>query len=282
MTSRAAAESCGRDVRDDHICWVFDEREHFTAAATTFLGEGLALGQHVLYAGDSTDASMRRDVNGLGDVDGLVSRGAVRLVSIEQTYPQGGWTPAGQAALYTAATEAALAGGFTGFRVAADATSLAVGDEALDVFVRYEHHIDRLMAGGLEFQAMCGYDRRAVGDEAVLDLACVHPATSGADNPFAVFGDGDAAFALAGEVDSFCIDAFTRVLRRVLPSHPTPANARLEIDCSSLEFIDHRGLLTLDSTACERGVAVCLLSAPPVVARLAGLVRLQSIRLGPG
>ncbi|WP_410574308.1 MEDS domain-containing protein [Amycolatopsis sp. cmx-4-61] len=61
--------------------------------------------------------------------------GAVQVASVDATYTTGTVVdPAGQVELYATATAEALAAGFTGFRVAAEATSLVRTPAQLDAF----------------------------------------------------------------------------------------------------------------------------------------------------
>ncbi|WP_173062263.1 MEDS domain-containing protein [Phytohabitans houttuyneae] len=117
-----------------HVCLVYDEAATFLGAARAFLAEGVRAGQRVVFVGPPQAYA------GLG-IDGLphfstadVDAGGVPV------------TPHAQVTAYRAFTEAAVADGFTGLRVVAEATPLVRTAAQLDAFLRYEHLVDRYMS----------------------------------------------------------------------------------------------------------------------------------------
>ena len=135
-----------------------------------------------------------------------------------------------------AATDQALAEGFTGLRVAADVTELAIDPTS---HCRWESVADRFMSEQ-PLSALCCYDRRRLAPEVLRDLCCVHPAAN-ESVPFRIYATANGLL-LEGEIDYFSSDA----LERVLPL--TPADRAL--DLSGAGFIDHHGARIL----CESGV----------------------------
>jgi len=244
----------------DHVCLDYAGPAAFEAAAYDFLAAGRAAGEQVwLVAGWSP-----RD----WDFEPVV-------VPVSDHYPEGAAIePAAGVAAYARATERAIAEGYTGLRVAADATPLVRTPVQLDAFARYEIQVDRYMRDH-PFTAMCGYDRARLPDGTVEQLACLHP-VSGA--PFRLIaappGRGDAA--LAGEVDETTRPLFLQALRR---AELRPAGGELVLDAGELGFIDHNTLLHLDAHARELGATAVLRTRLSAAARLASLLELTALRV---
>ncbi|GAA1300951.1 MEDS domain-containing protein [Saccharothrix xinjiangensis] len=254
----------------DHICWPYDDPAEFRRRAVEFLADGLALGQRCWYVSEGPTEELLSHVAELG---AALDSGALRVVSIDDTYGDGGAvTPAEQVATYAAATRAALADGFSGLRVAAEATPMVRGDEALDAFCRYEHLVDRYMAGE-PFAAMCAYDRTELPASAIGQLACLHPASGTGGSPFRLYAVPHARVALDGELDLESRDDFTRALDR---ADLRAGGGPVVVDGSSLEFIDHHALFALSRAADGDVVLRTRRSAP---ARLAALVGVPGLRV---
>lgn len=112
--------------RHDHLCLAFDNADEYAARARDFLADGLGQGLQVHYVFDGADETMTASTRDwlLGE---LAPRraDAVKVTSIGNTYGLGHVVSAeDQIAVYAKATSAALAAGFSGFRVAADITAL--------------------------------------------------------------------------------------------------------------------------------------------------------------
>jgi ABC-type transporter Mla MlaB component len=259
----------------DHLCWAYDDRAELRAAAHRFLADGVALGQRIRYVGAATVDVLRDDLDGFAGIDALMDAGAAEVVSLADMYWSTTVGPVEQVAAYAGATSAAIADGYTGLRVVADATELVADPAGRDDFIRYEHLIDRSMADGLAFAAMCAYDTRRVGD-VLAELECVHPIVNRSSLPFSVVAAGLSRLSIRGEVDAMYDAEFATALERVLYELPA---ALVEVDCSELRFIDHRGLHTLDRTARGAATTLRLTDAPAVAARLVQLFDLGALRL---
>jgi anti-anti-sigma regulatory factor len=245
----------------DHLCWVFDGVEQVQDAAVAFAGEGLDRRERVFLVGLDDTASLRAALAAIGDVDALLASGALTLASPTQTY-SGGFDA--QADAYGSATRAALASGYTGLRVAADATSLVTTAEDRAAFTAYEHRIDRKMLN-LPFTAMCAYDTRVLGG-AVEELTCLHPFTNHHRPGFRLFAD-EGGVALAGEVDGLSADRLSAAVERLGAEGP------LRVDATELTFVDHGGLVALASAS----VPIELVTRSELVARLVRLLELDQI-----
>lgn len=240
-----------------HLCWAFADRASFLERAHAFLAEGRAAGERLWLIGDDLPA-----------LDG------VPPMPIHDIYPVG--DPAAQVEVYAVATAAALADGYTGLRVAADATPLVRSAGQRAAFAAYEHLVDRYLADH-PFSALCGYDVRVLGAVAVAELACVHAAHNVAEVPFSLHGTaGPGGVALSGELDGTDADLLAWALDRAAPP---VVDGEVVVDGAGLEFIDHRSLLRLADYARGRGATAVLRTPLPAAARLADLLRVPGIRV---
>ena len=142
---------------------------------------------------------------------------------------------------YRRLTEQALADGYTGLRVAADATAMAATPEARRRFVEFELAVDQLMAG-LPMSAMCAYDMTVLGASAG-GLCAVHPRD---DAPVAVAPAfrlcfGPDGLRLSGEIDLINSELF----ELALDAATLCTEGDIGIDTSGLMFIDARGIVRL-------------------------------------
>ena len=175
-------------------------------------------------------------------------------------------------------TEDALAAGYRALRVFARGSSQVRDPARRAQQVRYEHLIDRFC---LEhpLTMLCAYDAAALGNSAVAELACVHALAHEALSPFQVHAVRSADAALAGNVDVFCTDQLEQALQRI---GIATSRGTVVIDVTNLEFIDVRGLLTLDRYAAGSDAVIVLRSPPSVVTRLSNLVDLIAVRVESG
>jgi anti-anti-sigma regulatory factor len=264
--------------RSGHLCSRFQGQDEFASQARDFLADGLARGQRVLFVGR-------------GDLDGLVGRlrpdsvfadgfgrGAVQVASLEATYPFGAAVePEEQVRNYAAATDAALAAGFTGLRVAADATPLVRTATQLSAFARYEHLVDRYMATH-PMAAMCAYDRDELDDDAIALLASLHPRATEGSTSFHLHGSPHAGIsaALTGELDAAAQHLWPRALER---ADLRPVDGAVVIDATGLTFISHRNLLALADYADRHRTTVVLRTRVGHPARVLQLLGVTSVRV---
>jgi hypothetical protein len=262
----------------DHVCRGYRQRSEFVTHAQEFLAEGLAAGERGLYVAPGGEAALTRQLRGDRRCAEGLDSGTIQVTSVDETYNTGGVVdPAGQVELYAAATAEALAAGFTGLRVAAEATSLVRTAAQLDAFARYEHLIDHFMATH-PMSAMCGYDLGELGGEAVAQLACMHPRAHDGGSPFHLHGhvrDASAA-ALDGDLD---LES-----RRLWPLALERAGLRstagtIVLDAAGLGFVDHRSLTVLSGYAERHATTVVLRTRLSTPARLVSLLELPGVRV---
>jgi anti-anti-sigma regulatory factor len=271
-------ESRPSSAAPGHLCWGYRRPAEFAARAREFLADGLSAGERVLYVAPGDEDFLQAQLRAAGELDEGLRRGAVQVSSVDGTYTTGTVVdPLGQVELYATATAEALAAGYTGFRVAADATSLVRTPAQLDAFARYEHLVDRFMATH-PMSAMCGYDLAELGADAVAQLACMHPRAHAGATPFHLHGhapDGSAA-ALEGELDMEAGRLWPLALER---ADLRPTGGRVVIDAAGLRFIDHRSLTAVADYAERNAIEVVLRTRLSTPARLLELLDLTGVRV---
>jgi hypothetical protein len=239
-----------------------------------FFTAGVQDGLRVAYVSSDGAETARADLADLGDLDRLLAAGALHLMSAQDVYGVGDPVdPKRVVASVAASTEQALADGFRGLAVSADATELVGTPAHQDAFARCEFLVDRYMAGH-PLSALCGYGLE-LGNDTVTEFALLHTPTRSSEAPLQVFGCADGAIGLAGGCDP--VDVAT--LGRLLPRLRTADGPTLVVDMAGIEQVDHRLLLTLDRYARGSGIAVSLRSAPPLTARLMALLPVSSLQL---
>jgi hypothetical protein len=260
-----------------HVCLSYSGAPEFAARAQRFLAEGLHDGMRVRLVVGGDGVALLDQVGGFG----AVRPDAVQVQPVAGAYRAGIAVvePSAQAAAYAAATVEAVAAGFAGLRVAADVTSLVRTPEQLDAFARYEHLADRL-ALDHPFSAMCGYDRSALGEERVAQLACMHALVEpGTATPVRVFAVPGAAAGVAGEVDLAGRRLFLDALDRAGVWAGGPGEVVL--DARGLRFADHQSLLQLAEQAERRAVTVVLRTRWPAAVRIVQLLGIAALRVEP-
>lgn len=261
----------------DHLCWVYDEPAELHSPVMEFLADGLAQGQRVCYATSGDTAQWSEHLRYLDEPNGACRNGAAQVLRLGELYPTRELVePARQVQAFATATEDALAAGFTGLRVAADATPLVRTSEQLDAFARWEHLADQHMMS-LPFSGLCGYNRAELGQEVITQLACLHPTVHGVPPLFRLHASTDgAAVSLSGELDHTCRELFQVALRR---ADPRPTGGELVIDATNLTFVDHRSLLALATRAQVYEATAVLRTGCRIPARIIEVLDLQGIRV---
>lgn len=251
----------------DHVCWRYESAADFRRRAHAFLAEGLALGHRVLCVASDEAADLIEDLP-VGD-------DAVRFASVEATYQPGMVVdPQIQVDTYTRLTQQAVADGFTGLRVAADATLLVREPKQRAAFARYEHLVDQFMAEH-PFSAMCAYDVGRLGEDTVAEIASMHPVVNTDSAGFRLHA-GPAGLMLAGELDLFNADLLDLALGR---ANPVPKGGEVVVDATGVTFMDHNSLLRLARYAADQQAVVVLRTRWPGARPLADFLRVEAVRV---
>lgn len=278
MQSSALLGRARQPRSSGHLCWRYGGQDEFAARALEFLTEGLAEGQRVLIVGGGGLDDLARELRTRTEFDERGDRAAVQVASLEASYPFGTVVePEQQVRNYAAATEQAVAAGFTGLRVAADATPLVRTPAQLDAFTRYEHLVDRYMSTR-PMSAMCAYSTEELDDETITLLSCLHPLTNQRSTPFHLHASPlhGTSVTLDGELDMASQELWARVLAR---AEPRPVDGSVVIDATGLRFIDHRSLLTLADYADRHGTTVVLRTRVHHPARVLELLGVTGVRV---
>ncbi|MEV0570545.1 MEDS domain-containing protein [Dactylosporangium sp. NPDC050588] len=257
-----------------HSCWSYEDQRQFEASARTFLAEGLAAGERIWYA----RAGGPGGLGGWLDEAARAHPGAVRFVPLEEAYLAGQrLDPSAQVGTYTAATATAVADGYAGLRVVAECTPLVDTPDRLSSFAAYETLVDRFIATA-PMRAVCGFDRGTLGDRAVAEVACLHPASNAGGVYFTLRAGppGGPAAILAGELDVAAEELFPAALAHV---RPEPTGGTIVFDAAGLRFVDHRALLQLHRYAERAGADVVLRTSLGIVTELAAMVGAGRVRV---
>ncbi|MCZ7421274.1 MULTISPECIES: MEDS domain-containing protein [unclassified Micromonospora] len=277
MSERSAVLT-DQPPRYRHLCWAYDDPAGFMTHAVEFLRDGLAAGERVWFVVSGPAEPVRDQLLGTRDFADALLTGAAQVRSLDGAYGRTATIdPASQVAAYRSATREAVADGYTGLRVAADATELVRTPAQRDAFARYEHRVNEMMRTEA-FRAMCAYDRSRLGESAVAELACLHPEHNLGQLLFRLYAVplSQGQTALAGELDPSNHDLFRTALDR---ADLRPVEDELVLDAHGLRFLDHRALIHLSEYARDRHATVVLRAARPGVARLAALLDLPDVRV---
>ncbi|MFC7533325.1 MEDS domain-containing protein [Actinoplanes sp. GCM10030250] len=257
-----------------HTCWSYDDHQEFVLNARSFLHAGLLAGERVWYVpGPRSNGA----VGWLLDEAPAWPPGTVQVLDPLEVYcPEQPFDPVAQMSSYVAATEEAVAAGYTGLRVVADATPMVRTRQRLDAFVRYEYAIGRYMLTA-PLRAVCVYDRAELGDRAVAELAGVHQRTNAPGVPFQLYaGRTSSETVLAGEVDASAEDLFLALFER---ADLRPAGGEILMHAEDLGFITHRGLIALHRQAQRRSLTVVIRTRLRTVAPMADALCLTGLRV---
>ncbi len=232
MRDHGLVESAADLGLNGHACWTYEDDEELIRGASEFLVAGERLGQRLIYVGPWLPEPLHGH--------------AVDVVALDDVY---GSDPESLLAHFSAATDAALADGYTGLRVVGEVSTIMRDPRAWEGQLAWEALADRYMAQR-PLAALCCYDRRIVPAEFIRDLCAMHPAVRAGDGhavPFRVYHDEDAV-VVDGELDFFSAELARRTLA-------TAAREGDVLDLDRLRFVDHNGAVALlDSPASLRGI----------------------------
>lgn len=150
-----------------HIGWAFTGMPEFEGRAASFLAEGVARRERLMFVADDPDVGLWPK--------GLIGQGALLVVSTAEIY---GTETIVDACTQRVAFEAALAEaislGFTGLRVVADNTSLVAGPDRLAAWMRWEAEAGHMMQGK-PITGLCAFDRTRTDAETLRVVMSLHP-----------------------------------------------------------------------------------------------------------
>ncbi|MDP9863294.1 MULTISPECIES: MEDS domain-containing protein [Streptosporangium] len=226
----------------EHVCWVVDPAQGYTAATSTFLADGELFGDKVVIVGSSLDpapsAGILRDAM---VVDPRLVRGVDPVPDMSSM-------------LGLVRREAARAGrqGYRALRVLAVMDELVPPDAGLDMLIDHELRLDEFVADSAAIM-VCAYGRDRFGAATLDHVACVHPRELGsgwAGPSFRMFNSGPGRWSVCGVVDSDGAAAFSAALAAAAVLSPV---LRLRFD--ELELMDAAGMRALVEAAARAPVS---------------------------
>ncbi|HLE99182.1 MAG TPA: MEDS domain-containing protein [Gaiellaceae bacterium] len=259
----------------DHVCWAYPDEESRREVFADFLRTGLAAQQRLVLIAPDPERRLESDLASAGlPVRKLLRDGRLVAFSTEDAYlPDGTFDADARLAAYCALIEGALADGFSGVRVAADATAV-LAEPGLDTaWSSYELRAD-LLATRLPFSALCAYDRHACAADRLELVHAVHSRSLGnghaPGSPFRLHALDHERLLLAGELDFRHAEVLRSLLTASAPDLP-----RLRLDVSRLSFVDAAGMSALAKAlthACERLSSVSIEGASERFCRIWSLL----------
>jgi anti-anti-sigma factor len=268
MRRRLVASDPGELRTHDHTVWCGDGARDLHNLASAVFSCAAQRNERMLFVSDEPRADW---LTGLDDVAGLISRGALQLVRVEDIYQRAA-SPREQRTAFEAEVARALADGYSGLCVVADNSRLIGStDEEFGSWIEWEALADELQATH-PLSGLCFFDRRRVPAARLADLSALHPVRCRASEEpaFQVYCERDEeTLRVTGEIDGIAADQIRRLIGTA-----TAATGR-DLDFADVEFIDHRGLLTLEEVA-RSGVTVRLRRASGMVHRLWQLLDVPS------
>jgi anti-anti-sigma factor len=263
-----------------HVGWGYRDHAEFCGRAAEYIADGRQRHQWVEYVGRGTPAALRAELATPPNMRETSESAEVAIRPLKDFYAVRPGTevvdPEASLAKLVAATEEALAAGYTGSRAVVDVTALVRTPEQREAFARYEWGLDQKLTG-LPAGALCAYDASQLGD-AAAELICLHPFVSRGAVPFRLYAESEPEFdlALTGEIDAASSELFATTLRR---AWPRAGGKKLVINAGGLEFISHAPLRMLDQYAREVDSEVVLSTNQRVAARLAALLDLTRVHV---
>jgi anti-anti-sigma regulatory factor len=249
-------------VRDlgvhDHAGWVFNDPAEFRVDAARYLAAGLSTGHRVMYVSGDRGVGLPE----LAGLDAALATGQASISAVSTMYAATEPVdPQRQVAAFAEAARNALADGWAGLRVVADATSLVRTPQQHAAWIQYEYLIDRCIAH-LPLSGLCGFNRSVLTDtDALTEVVCMHPALTPGASDFRLYGGGDGAdvsIALAGEIDQGNRHLFASALRQARPARIGDV---FVVDAARLTFMDYRSLAALARQASETGLTTMVYAA---------------------
>lgn len=288
LRQQGVVEKTDSPLPGGHLCWVYGDREEFRARAREYALEGVKSGEWVECVGESSADTLRAELAADPSLRPALESGVLGTSSVEEFYQCSTnrvVDPEVAVAARVAATEEALAAGYTGFRAVVDATTMVGTDLQRDAFARFEHLIDHKMSA-LPVTALCAYGLHQLGSSAVAEVACLHPLTNYGTVPLRLYSqqnrDGDGThLAVAGIIDQPGAKLVTQTLQHALACPPASPGEELMIDAQQLEFINPRALQDLDRSARAHDRKLVLAVPQHLVDRLTDTLDLTHIRVEP-
>ena len=237
MRDHGLVESAAAFGLNGHACWTYEDDDELIRGASEFLVAGERLGQRLIYVGPSLpDAeaarAMRSTSSALDDVYGApILRRCSRY--------------------YSAATDAALADGYTGLRVVGEVSTVVRDPRVWARHARLGDAWPTATWPSGRSPACAATTCASSRPSCIRDLCAVHPAVrtcGGHPVPFRVYHAATMPWSSTVTSTSSPADRARRALTATRDEGDV-------LDLQRLRFVDHNGAVALlDSAASLRGI----------------------------
>ncbi len=247
----------------DHVCHVHNGARSVRAHGVPFLAGGLRLGQRPVVLAPDDQLGLARQM--ADDAVAMAGGGPrAEIAPLGAVFGDGPVDIGPTLQRFATVLDTALADGFVGIRVLSLVTEAVRDPAGRRAFAAWEH-VAGAWQSSLPIATACVYDRSALGDAAVQELACLHPRSTGPGLtvPFRLYVRR-GQLVLEGEVDSFAAPLLRLAVAHV---RPTPGR-RLVVDARGLTFVDHRGIEALVEGLARRVAGLTLLGTRALPAPL--------------
>ncbi len=161
----------------DHLCLIYETPEERMAAIVPFFLHGFERGEACVYIADDHSVEEVKHAltrNGI-EVHAQIAGGALRFATQRESYlPNGRFDPDSMIEFLRGSMNAALAAGFSGYRVTGE-MSWALGPEpGCERLIEYEAKLNEFFPGSRSM-AICQYNRRLFPAEIIRDVLRTHP-----------------------------------------------------------------------------------------------------------
>lgn len=173
----AAASPLGGLQPGDHIVFLYETEEEHRTLLTSFLRQGLARGEKVIYLTDAHTEETLLDYLREGGVnpEPYLTRGQLVFLTAQDAYLEGGsFDPGRMIARLEALAQEALAEGYTTLQVAEEMTWALQGLPGSERLREYEARLEAFFRKGTCI-GLCQYDRRRFDAETLLEMVRLHP-----------------------------------------------------------------------------------------------------------
>lgn len=176
----------------DHTVWFGEGSADLYALASEALAEGVRRNEKLMFVAAGPDPARLTDL----DAERLIEGGQLVVADVDAVYGGGtDFSASAQLDMFRNALDDALAAGYSGIRVVADNTPLALGDDtSFARWLAWEQLTDHFQAASM-VTGICFFDRTALSAERLSDIAALHPVRM-ADAPVepdvTIFVDRDA------------------------------------------------------------------------------------------
>jgi len=160
-----------------HLCCLYDSEDDYRALTASYLRQGLAQGEKVIFILDTQSADAILSYLRSDDSERrlYLASGQLRLVSASSIYGRGGaFDPEAMISLLRSEAEQALKEGYTALRVAGEMAWALRGLRGPERLIEYEAKVNAFFPGS-KCIGLCLYDRRCFPARALLNILHTHP-----------------------------------------------------------------------------------------------------------